>query len=112
MSESNKSAIRKLWRNEPHDDEQDRLYLNAFTSVSAQDFADALLQNTTCKRLNLLDASRQPPSMEEADWVPFWNAISSSLVLEQVTIYDPNRGTLHSDRLLVAVARSSSIKQI
>jgi hypothetical protein len=111
MSKNNKSAIRKLRRNDP-DYVQDRLHLDEFTRASAQDCAAALLQNTSCKGLNLYDAGRPPPPMDDADWVPFYNAIATSSVLVHVRIHKCERGTFHSDRFLEAIARSSSIKQL
>jgi hypothetical protein len=101
----------KLWRNDPHNTDHN-LSFYELTSVTAQDCADALRQNTNCKILRLFGGGRQRPFMEDADLVPFWNAISCSLALERVTMHDCTRDALYSDAYLEAIARSSSIKQI
>jgi hypothetical protein len=72
----NDEQIRSLWLNDPTK-EKSFLYLNRFTRASLQECTEALMQNTSCRHLELHGADGIQPPIEaeqppiEADWVSF-----------------------------------------
>jgi hypothetical protein len=87
------------------------LTLNHLDDESVQECAAALRQNTSAKKLKLIDCSEEEDPPDEAtDWVPFWNAISNHSVLEEICLRCAD--TLYSISFLDAIAESSSIKKV
>lgn len=110
---NNNRVLPNLWHSS-HREKEDIMTLNlrVLTRALAPDCVRALLQNTSVGTLQFSDYGHFPafPTMEAADWLPFWNATVASCTLKQIDLTStPLR---FSNIFLNEIPRSSSITTV
>jgi hypothetical protein len=103
----NELELEKVRLNDPEACRDFRLFPDELTIFSVQEWAAALQQNTSAQCLEL-DAGFS--LTEEADWVPFWNAISNHPVLEEIEWNESVITQLDWSRVTYCVSRIAAVE--